>query len=231
MLSSYLKTTEAVINFIPLILIPQIILGGAQIQYEDFNKRFFLDQNLPLVPEICHLIPARWAYEGVVLSANGARQTLLNQLHILRDEILVKTLSKGDPAINTTLLEEQIISLDQFTGQVDELYPEAQYPLSNDALSSLVEKGLQRYYEAELSRGFGPQELGLSFYTLFEKTALNRNLNTPFNWAFYAPEKSFSFGTFRVQIKSIGFNALVLILMIVINLLSCLHFLQRRSQC
>lgn len=231
MLSSYLKTTEAVINFIPLILIPQIILGGAQIQYEDFNKHFFLDRNLPLVPEICHLIPARWAYEGVVLSANGSRQTLLNQLHILRDEILVKTLSKADPAINTTLLEDQIISLDQFTGQVDELYPEAQYPLSNDALSSLVEKGLQRYYEAELSRGFGPQELGLSFYTLFEKTALNRSLNTPFNWAFYAPEKSFSFGTFRVQIKSIGFNALVLILMIVINLLSCLHFLQRRSQC
>jgi len=231
MLSSYLKTTEAVINFIPLILIPQIILGGAQIQYEDFNKRFFLAQNLPLVPEICHLIPARWAYEGVVLSANGPRQTLLNQLHILRDEILVKALDKGDPAFNATLLEAQIISLDQFSGLVDDLYPEAQHPLSNDALSSLVEKGLKRYYEAELNRGFSPQELDLSFYSLFEKTALNRSLSSPFNWAFYAPEKSFSFGSFRIQLKTIGFNALVLLLMIAINLLGCLHFLQRRSQC
>jgi ABC-type multidrug transport system ATPase subunit/CRP-like cAMP-binding protein len=232
LLSSCLKTTEAVINFIPLILIPQIILGGAQIQYEDFNKSFFLDRHIPLVPEICHLIPARWAYEGLILAGTGPRQTALNQLHVLRDEILIKALESEDvnPA-DKTALEERIVALDQVSGLVDEIYPETTpSQFNNEALSALVEKGLKRYYQAEIARGFGAQELDFYMYSKAIQKPVEKVLLTPFNWAFYAPDKNFLFGSVRLQLKTIWFNGLVLLLMVMFNLITCLCCLQKRGK-
>jgi hypothetical protein len=68
------------VNAIPLILIPQIILGGALIKYEEMNKNLDLvysvgrwlkkagndEENVSKlkVPFICQFMPLRWSYEG-----------------------------------------------------------------------------------------------------------------------------------------------------------------------
>jgi hypothetical protein len=53
-------------NIVPLMLVPQIILGGALIEYEKMNKSLTIVENSP-IPEICQLMPSRWAYEGLLV--------------------------------------------------------------------------------------------------------------------------------------------------------------------
>ena len=85
-------------NVIPMVLIPQIILGGALIKYEEMNTQFPLVYRMQHwfagsesaegsvmtpaaavaqrskleVPAICEIIPMRWSYEAlIVLQAKG----------------------------------------------------------------------------------------------------------------------------------------------------------------
>lgn len=78
-------TSKAALNVVPLILIPQIILGGALIEYEKMNKNLTFFDNSP-IPEICQFMPSRWAYEGLMVmqetqnSYDSRHQQLLDQL-------------------------------------------------------------------------------------------------------------------------------------------------------
>jgi len=83
--SSLVPNSKTALNAIPLLLIPQIILGGALIKYEEMNRNLNMvrtfrqwitpgeDRGTPIasyleVPEICVLMPLRWSYEGLVLA-------------------------------------------------------------------------------------------------------------------------------------------------------------------
>lgn len=56
-------SSKAAFNVVPLILIPQIIFGGALIAYDQMNHLKIGKQE---IPEIAQLIPSRWAYEGLM---------------------------------------------------------------------------------------------------------------------------------------------------------------------
>ncbi len=100
--SSLVASPKTAANVVPLILIPQIIMGGALIKYEDMNRnlglqytflRWFsehpneekgtkMDSKLK-VPFVCQFIAMRWSYEELVVAqaklnpltrAAGARQ-------------------------------------------------------------------------------------------------------------------------------------------------------------
>ncbi|MGA3171829.1 MAG: ATP-binding cassette domain-containing protein, partial [Chthoniobacteraceae bacterium] len=85
-ISSLVEDGKTAANIVPLILIPNIILGGALIKYEDMNRdldfvyrvqRFFSthprveedpeDSDIQ-VPIICEFIPMRWSYEALVVA-------------------------------------------------------------------------------------------------------------------------------------------------------------------
>ncbi len=87
LISSLVSDNRTAINAIPLILIPQIILGGALIKYEEMNKNLDfvysverwlkkagveeegLDAPSKLkVPFICQFMPLRWTYEAMLIS-------------------------------------------------------------------------------------------------------------------------------------------------------------------
>ena len=94
LISSLVPNAKTALNCIPIILIPQIILGGALIKYEEMNRdvkveeafRRIVDQNggpdaepsRLSVPAICALMPLRWSYEGMILSV--ARHNRVSQL-------------------------------------------------------------------------------------------------------------------------------------------------------
>lgn len=59
-------SVKAVQNIVPLVLIPQIIFGGALIQYKELNTSLTIYENSP-IPEVCQIMPSRWAYEGLVV--------------------------------------------------------------------------------------------------------------------------------------------------------------------
>ena len=84
LISSLVSESKTAVNIIPVVLIPQIILGGALIKYEEMNKnldfvysvgRWFSehpDAGQPRsdlqVPLICEFMPMRWSYEALVYS-------------------------------------------------------------------------------------------------------------------------------------------------------------------
>ncbi len=98
-ISSLVSDSRTALNTIPLLLIPQIILGGALIKYEEMNKnldfvysiqRYLkpadqegLDSPSKLkVPFICQFMPLRWSYEAMLIS-----QAKLNPLTKTQDEL------------------------------------------------------------------------------------------------------------------------------------------------
>ena len=99
LISSLVRDNRTAINAIPLLLIPQIILGGALIKYEEMNKNldfvYSVDRWLKKagaaeegldapsklkVPFICQFMPLRWSYEAMLIS-----QAKLNPLTSTQD--------------------------------------------------------------------------------------------------------------------------------------------------
>ncbi|HEY1583132.1 MAG TPA: ABC transporter permease, partial [Chthoniobacterales bacterium] len=98
--SSLVADPKTAANIVPLVLIPQIIMGGALIKYEDMNRnlglvytfsRWFaehpdrdetkkMDSRLE-VPFVCEFVAMRWSYEELVVA-----QAKLNPLTRRQDE-------------------------------------------------------------------------------------------------------------------------------------------------
>jgi ABC transport system ATP-binding/permease protein len=88
LISSLVSDAKTAANIVPLVLIPQIILGGALIKYDEMNRNLdFLyvltrdraakDQHAAdermkpkdvEVPFVCQFIPMRWSYEAMVVA-------------------------------------------------------------------------------------------------------------------------------------------------------------------
>jgi len=81
--SSLVSSPKTAINVIPLVLIPNIILGGALIKYDEMNRsldiissirQWFVSEEEEQetsrldVPTICHFMPLRWSYESIIIS-------------------------------------------------------------------------------------------------------------------------------------------------------------------
>src|SRR5947207_3873585 len=85
--SSLVADPKTAANIVPLVLIPQIIMGGALIKYEDMNRNLALvytftrwfsehpnkEQNKKMdsklqVPFICQFIAMRWSYEEMIVA-------------------------------------------------------------------------------------------------------------------------------------------------------------------
>lgn len=67
LISSFLNDSKAIINILPLILIPQIIFGGAIIEFEKMNRNIKLVDANP-IPEVVQIMPSRWLFEGLYTS-------------------------------------------------------------------------------------------------------------------------------------------------------------------
>jgi ABC-type multidrug transport system ATPase subunit len=87
LVSSLVSDAKTAANIVPLVLIPQILMSGALIKYEDMNRnlsfvyaltRWFhehptkergkkMDSKLQ-VPFICQFIPMRWSYEEMIVA-------------------------------------------------------------------------------------------------------------------------------------------------------------------
>lgn len=100
LISSVVPNPKTALNCIPLILIPQIILGGALIKYEEMNRDVKVEEAFRRivdrkptdqtpdsrlsVPVVCALMPLRWSYEGMILCA--ARYNPVSRLQTSFDQ-------------------------------------------------------------------------------------------------------------------------------------------------
>jgi len=72
--SSIIKDRSAIINILPLIIIPQIMFSGAVIRFAEMNKSLRINHKSE-IPEFCQAIPSRWLFEGWTVAS--ARLNLL----------------------------------------------------------------------------------------------------------------------------------------------------------
>lgn len=100
LVSSLVHDSRTALNTIPLLLIPQIILGGALIKYEEMNKNLDFvysirrwvaadEEDSPSklkVPFVCQFMPLRWSYEGMLISQAKLNPLTRNQ-DLLEDRI------------------------------------------------------------------------------------------------------------------------------------------------
>lgn len=63
-LSASIKSVISIYILIPIILIPQIMLGGAMIQFDKINTKISNPEYVPFVGDI---MPSRWAYEALMV--------------------------------------------------------------------------------------------------------------------------------------------------------------------
>lgn len=121
LISSLVRDAKTALNIIPLVLIPQIILGGALIKYEEMNKNLDFVYSIRRwmgvtedggekpsrlrVPLICEFMPLRWSYESMVLL-----QANHNPLAAAQEELndRIRSLTAFE-----SLSPEQEVALDQ----------------------------------------------------------------------------------------------------------------------
>lgn len=63
-ISSGLNSVIAIYILIPLILVPQLLLGGAMIPFDDLHKSLTSKIHVPVIG---NLMPTRWAYEAITV--------------------------------------------------------------------------------------------------------------------------------------------------------------------
>jgi len=81
--SSLIYDRAAIINILPLILIPQIMFSGAVIRFQDMNSALRIDQARE-VPEFCQVIPSRWLFETSLLAQDKLNSRSLAFTHYKR---------------------------------------------------------------------------------------------------------------------------------------------------
>ncbi len=64
-ISASMKSVVAIYIMIPLLLVPQILLGGAMIRFEKLNSKLTNPNYVPIVGDI---MASRWAYEGLMVN-------------------------------------------------------------------------------------------------------------------------------------------------------------------
>ncbi|HWL52121.1 MAG TPA: ATP-binding cassette domain-containing protein [Chthoniobacteraceae bacterium] len=102
-ISALVADGKTAANLVPLILIPQIILGGALIKYEEMNRnldfiytinRWFSvhpekakdkNESALQVPFLCQFMPMRWSYEALVVAQNKWNPLTSRQIALQRE--------------------------------------------------------------------------------------------------------------------------------------------------
>ena len=100
LVSSLVNDAKTAANIVPMILIPQLILGGALIKYEEMNRnldfvysinRWFSthekgspppERSKLKVPFVCQFMPLRWTYEAIVVAQAKMNPFTLRQERI-----------------------------------------------------------------------------------------------------------------------------------------------------
>jgi hypothetical protein len=108
-----MRTVVSIYILIPLILVPQLLLGGAMIKFDDLHKSITRKEYVPVVGD---LMATRWAYEAIMVegykSNRYRKPTFDNDLEINQNDyykdVLIKNLK--DNVINYILQKDTIPS-------------------------------------------------------------------------------------------------------------------------
>lgn len=89
LISIWARTAIGAYNLIPLILIPQIVLGGALLPYSNMGEEIYLwEEQERQMPPLAKVLPSGWLYEGAMALTHEYTET-----HDLPENVKVSELS------------------------------------------------------------------------------------------------------------------------------------------
>jgi len=117
LVSSLVSDAKTAANIVPLVLIPQILMSGALIKYEDMNRNLSLVYSLTRwfhehptkdrskkmesklqVPFVCQFIPMRWSYEEMIVAQAKLNPLTSRQERAQREIDSIVGRHRQDPA-------------------------------------------------------------------------------------------------------------------------------------
>src|SRR5246127_3557549 len=117
LVSSMVSDAKTAANIVPLVLIPQILMSGALIKYEDMNRNLSLVYSLTRwfhehptkergkkmdskleVPFVCEFIPMRWSYEEMIVAQAKLNPLTKRQDQAQREIDAIVAKHSSDPA-------------------------------------------------------------------------------------------------------------------------------------
>lgn len=226
LISSLVHESKTAVNIIPIVLIPQIILGGALIKYEEMNRnldfiysvgRWFSEnpeagqpRSDLQVPLICEFMPMRWSYEALVYAQAKYNPLTVRQERIQRQINRLARATDLSPADEERLedLKELLAALSGLQGadvrQVGNIMGDMDRVIHGETLSPALLETPPRGITAE--RLFVNQKTT----DLVNKAEMEQSdyRETRFLNVFFGPEKRY----FGLQAGVLAFNAWVLIL-------------------
>jgi hypothetical protein len=244
--SSLVADPKTASNIVPLVLIPQIIMGGALIKYEDMNRnlglvyaftRWFSEHpdteqakkmNSKLqVPFVCQFIAMRWSYEEMIV-AQAKLNPLTKRQEQTQDEIdrLVAKHDDSPPAIKR--LDELKETLAVLSGL------EAKTPDELDRYLKIIDRVLDRKapFDRSLFSGAAGPVTAEQLYVNQKISDLISNAEMEQNDyrrsgklnVFFGEEKRY----LALKVNVFVFNTIVLIGS-TLGLLGLLHWILRRQ--
>lgn len=164
-ISSGMRTVVSIYILIPLILVPQLLLGGAMIKFDDLHKSI---TNKEYVPVIGDLMATRWAYEAIMVE--GFRDNRYNKatfdyrleieqnnyykdelIKNLRDQVVNYILQrqkfpeeKANIARKVKILKYHILQLESLTGIKPGKWIEN---LNGDSFNQLAADAVNSYFD------------------------------------------------------------------------------------
>jgi hypothetical protein len=226
LISSLVSESKTAVNIIPVVLIPQIILGGALIKYEEMNQnldfvysvsRWFSEnpeagqpRSDLQVPLICEFMPMRWSYEAIVFA-----QAKLNPLTIRQEKIQAQINQLARSPDLTAPEEERLEDLKELLAMVSGLQG------TDTAAVERELRGIDRVLKGDplpetsagsATKGVSAERLYVNQKTtdLVNKAEMEQSdyRETRFLNVFFGPEKRY----FGLGASVLVFNAWVLIL-------------------
>jgi ABC-type multidrug transport system ATPase subunit len=246
LISSLVADPKTAANIVPLVLIPQIIMGGALIKYEDMNQNLALlyalshwfsehpsvDKTKKMesklqVPFVCQFVAMRWSYEEMVLAQAKLNPLTRRQDRAQReiDRIVARNLQ--DPAESKRLedLKETLALLSGLEAKsVGEL----------DRYLSLVDQILDRKrpFDRALFKGANGPITAEQIYVNQKVSDLISNAEMEQNDYRRGSRPNVFFGAqkhyFGIKIGAFVFNTTVLIVS-TLGLLALLHWILRKQ--
>ncbi|MDP4679153.1 MAG: ABC transporter permease, partial [Cyclobacteriaceae bacterium] len=137
-ISSGLNSIVTIYILIPLILVPQLLLGGVMIKFDELHYSIKKEGNVPFVGNI---MVSRWAYEA--LAVEQYKNNEYEKLFFERDRKISENSYKASYLIPR--LERELNNASQFVSSKDSVSAQKIFRILKTELTSLSENGALKF--------------------------------------------------------------------------------------
>ncbi len=125
LISTFIHNSKAIINILPVVLVPQIVFGGAIIEYERMNRQITFIKKNP-IPEIVQVMPSKWLFEGIYTAYAKMNPYDSERARLKKKRLTLKNQYR-DGLLNTKEYDEARYGVVEELDSLPDKYPRKKY--------------------------------------------------------------------------------------------------------